>query len=133
MLKTDGFIKKGKNGRQSRWGISLKESDKILLEQIKIIINSDVLLSKDCREGKESYSLEITNEKMCDDLAKYEILPNKTYLLTDIHLEQIPEVFQKHYLRGLLDGDGSIFIEKKYNQIGITFTGYNENFVYSFQ
>ena len=133
LLKTDGFIKKGKNGRQSRWGISLKESDKILLEQIKIIINSDVLLSKDCREGKESYSLEITNEKMCDDLAKYEILPNKTYLLTDIHLEQIPEVFQKHYLRGLLDGDGSIFIEKKYNQIGITFTGYNENFVYSFQ
>ena len=128
LLKTDGFIKKGKNGRQSRWGISLKESDKILLEQIKIIINSDVLLSKDCREGKESYSLEITNEKMCDDLAKYEILPNKTYLLTDIHLEQIPEVFQKHYLRGLLDGDGSIFIE-----IGITFTGYNENFVYSFQ
>ena len=133
LLKTDGFIKKGKDNRQSRWGVSLKESDKILLEQIKAIINSDSILSKDNRKGKECYSLEITNEKMCDDLAKYEILPNKTYFLTDIHLEQIPEIFRRHYLRGLLDGDGSIFIEKRYNQIGISFTGYNENFVYSFQ
>lgn len=133
LLKTDGFIKKGKDNRQSRWGISLKESDKILLEQIKTIINSDSILSKDRRKGKECYSLEITNEKMCNDLAKYEILPNKTYLLTDIHIEQIPEILQKHYLRGLLDGDGSIFIEKRYNQIGISFTGYSENFVYSFQ
>lgn len=134
LLKTDGYVKNSKTLRGSKkWGITLKATDCCLLEQIKTIIGSDVMLTKDCRIGKECYSLEITNEKMCSDLSKYEIIPRKTYFLDDIHLEQIPIHLQCHYLRGLLDGDGSIFVEKENRQLGISFCGYNENFVYSFQ
>lgn len=66
-------------------------------------------------------------------MAKFQIVPNKTYILNDIRIDLILEHLQRHYLRGLIDGDGSIGIEKPYNQPWISFCGYNRDFVASFQ
>lgn len=70
---------------------------------------------------------------MAMDLEKFGIIPNKTKSLQDIHLEQIPLKLRRHYLRGLLDGDGTIYIEKATDTVAVGFCRYNQNFVYSFQ
>lgn len=131
LFKTDGYIKTGKGS--PRIGISLKKSDLKMIEKIKEEFNTINDIYYDNRVGKESYVIEVVSERMATDLEKFNIIPNKTILLKDIHLESIPEHLQRHYLRGLLDGDGTIYIEKATNTIAIGFCGYNKSFVYSFQ
>lgn len=56
---------------------------------------------------------------MANDLAKFGIIPNKTYLTN--HLPEVPKKFLKDFLRGLLDGDGSIYQETKTKNIELIF------------
>lgn len=131
LLKTDGYIKKRQNS--SRVGICLKREDEYMVENFKKMLNSHCSILKDNRSGKECSYIEITSTKICNDLSKYDIVPNKTYLLSDIKIDNVPKELQRHYLRGLLDGDGSIWIEKNMNQTGVSFCGYSKDFVQSFQ
>lgn len=130
LFKTDGYIKKRSKG-QTLVGISLKSSDKYMIEKIKELFNSNRKIYHDGRMGKECDAIEINSEIMVKDLSKFEIIPRKTYLLKDIHIEQIPKHLQRHYLRGLLDGDGTVCYDTGYLVVG--FCGYNEEFVRSFQ
>lgn len=130
LMKTDGYVKNYK-GDSYTIGISLKESDKEILEKFKQELNLSSSLYHDKRPKKEAYVLEFTSEQMAKDLKYFDIIPKKTYFLDDIHLELIPKEFQRHYLRGLLDGDGAVFKEK--TQIVVSFCGYSQNFVRSFQ
>lgn len=129
LLKTDGYIQY----KKGYWlvGIMLKSSDRYMIEKIKELFNSNRKIYHDGRTGKECDAIEINSEIMAKDLSKFEIIPRKTYLLKDIHIEQIPKHLQRHYLRGLLDGDGTIGYDEGYVRIG--FCGYNEEFVRSFQ
>lgn len=129
LMITDGYVKEKKGS--NLFGISLKSEDKYMIENFKKELNSDVKIYHDKRDNKECYSIEITNQKMCDDLKNFNIVPNKTYLLNDINIELIPENFRKDYLRGIIDGDGSIGIDN--GQIWISLTGYSEDFVKSFE
>lgn len=47
----------------------------------------------------------ISNKKICDDLYKQNIIPNKTYLTKNLPYDGI---YFKDFLRGLFDGDGCI-------------------------
>lgn len=48
---------------------------------------------------------------MCEDLRKYHIVPNKTFT---VELPEINDEYMSHFLRGCIDGDGSIgFYERK--------------------
>jgi hypothetical protein len=69
---------------------------------------------------------------MVDDLGKYGVVPRKTYLTKKIHTFSDKDM-QKHYLRGLLDGDGTIYKMKKPSlRYAVEFVGYSESFVESF-
>ena len=60
----------------------------------------------------------MVSDIICNDLRQYGIIPNKTYLTK--HLPNIPKEFLPHFLRGLLDGDGWISIDKSgYYHIGL--------------
>jgi len=61
-----------------------------MVERLKTSLDSDIQLLHDKRPNKECYAIEITNKKICDDLALYDIIPNKTYLLKDIKIDKIP-------------------------------------------
>lgn len=86
MLKTDGYIK-----TDNRVGISLKEEDKYMVENFRNALNADSSLIHDNREGKGCYYIDISSKKLCEDLSYYDIIPNKTYLLNNIKIEQIPK------------------------------------------
>ena len=61
---------------------------------------------------------------MCLDLSKYGIIPNKTKKTKT--LPDIPNEFKKDFIRGLIDGDGSIYqSSNKYNHV--TFCSYQYN------
>jgi DNA-binding Lrp family transcriptional regulator len=61
------------------------------------------------KNGNDQVHLSFRSEKMCNDLSKYGIVPNKTFTLD---LPNIEKKFMHSYLLGLFDADGSIFYSK---------------------
>lgn len=72
-------------------GICLKREDEYMVENFKKMLNSHCSILKDNRSGKECSYIEITSTKICNDLSKYDIVPNKTYLLSDIKIDNVPK------------------------------------------
>src|SRR5699024_9059045 len=55
-----------------------------------------------------TYTVTIRSEQMARDLYNHGVVKNKTYLTTRLR-KTIPKELAKHYLRGLVDGDGSLY------------------------
>lgn len=129
LLLTDGSI------RQDNIRLSLKREDEYMVKKFKDALNSDVQIQLDNREGKEASGVEINCKQAVEDLKKYNIVPNKTYLINNINIELIPENLRRHYIRGLIDGDGTIYLEnyKTGVQPAIGFCAYSEDCVKSLQ
>ena len=60
----------------------------------------------------------VGSSKMIEDLAKYGVVKNKTYITTK--LPDLKEPFLHHMIRGFIDGDGWVMFdkEKKTHAIG---------------
>lgn len=98
--------------------LELQLKDKDIIEKFKNVLNltSKITYSKHKKNGviSESVIISFCSIKMAKDLEKYGIVPNKTYITK--HLPTIPEEFERHFLRGLIDGDGSIYQRKNHNK-----------------
>ena len=112
LLFTDGSVVKSdkKNSIAVRLELNIKDID--IIERFKKCLNceSDIVISKRAnRNGSisESALISINSEKMSKSLEKYGIIPNKTYKTT--HLPKVDKKFLIPFLRGLIDGDGSIY------------------------
>ena len=82
------------------------------------------------RNNTEMSCCRICSAQIVNDLARYGIVPNKTYVTK--HLPIIPEEYKKDFLRGLLDGDGWITKDRLgYYHIG--FVNNCENICKEFQ
>lgn len=131
LLITDGTVDK-RAGRQGRIRLQLQAKDKNILIKFKEILQIDSNLVLDQR-GNQCYSVEFSCEQMFQDLKKYGIVPQKTYLTTNLPTN-IPKHLMKHFLRGMLDGDGCItFDTTQSKDVSINFTSYHESFVKDFQ
>ena len=118
ILFTDGSIKAEAN-RQDQIRLELQIRDIELINRIKqeLGINGKTTFSKHKNKSgstTESALITINSDKMAQDLAKYGIIPNKTYYTK--HLPKLEEKFIPHFFRGLIDGDGSIYTTKTYNE-----------------
>lgn len=121
-LFADGNVCCKKNGRkQVSLEVSIKDKD--ILDLFKKELNSDAKISYRKREHTETVSTRVYSEKMANDLAKHGIIPNKTKETK--HLPNtIPISLMKHFIRGLIDGDGAIYkSQDKYWHI--TFCSYH--------
>lgn len=82
--------------------IILKKSDNEHLNKILKSLNANnpiYYINNTCK-------IQISSEKMIDDLKKYGVVPNKTHIIKPyINLN---EELLKHYWRGFIDGDGCI-------------------------
>lgn len=106
LLITDGnvFVK----NNCDKVSITLQDCDKYLIEQFCNEIKSNKKITSD---GRGSSGVQICSQKMCEDLRKYHIVPNKTFT---VELPEINDEYMSHFLRGCIDGDGSIgFYERK--------------------
>lgn len=110
-------------------GIEIHLRDKHLLESFKKIINSQSSISYRKRKNTEMVSIHVTSNKIIEDLSKYGIIENKTYLTKKLPL--IKKELIPHFLRGLVDGDG--WILNKGNKMALGFTSYSYNICKDFQ
>lgn len=126
-LAADGSIcKKGKD-HAFVLKLALATKDLIHLEKFKKALNSDSPIKNYVVTNEQNvtyYSsvFVIYSKKLCDDLARFNVIPNKTFILT------FPEWIKTHklvhhYIRGYIDGDGcfSKYCAKNRNVTQTTF------------
>ena len=74
------------------------------------------------------------DEQIFNDLGRYGIIPNKTYLTKHIPYEQIPGQYLSAFALGLFDGDGNFYCSKDFSSdITFGFTAYSEEIVKDFK
>jgi intein/homing endonuclease len=86
------------------------------------IATKDVYL-KQTNKTYRNYSVSFKSKIMCSDLSDKGIIPNKTY--DKLKLPYIPKQFIVDYIRGIIDGDGSLSIPKKQRSLCLSITNTN--------
>lgn len=102
LIITDGCI--------SKTGvISLSMNDKELLEKVKKVMRSEHKITPS-KHQKGLYYFHFAREKLVEDLHKFGIFPRKS--LT-VKFPDVPQDFLTHFIRGVFDGDGSVYFDKR--------------------
>ena len=107
LLIADGNVFKynDNSNRQTSISVTLAEEDNYILYKFKEELNSKTALIADKRRNNIANTFAFRSNKIADDLAKYSIIPNKTF---HTYLPEVPEQYMSDLIRGILDGDGSI-------------------------
>ncbi len=100
IILTDGNVATN-NGCIS---ISMKEGDH--LKKIKKMLNSEHPVKYD--KSKDIYYFGFTRKKMSDKLFELGITNNKSL---KVEFPDVPDKYLSHFIRGVFDGDGSVFFE----------------------
>jgi len=110
-LASDGNLYKREH-HQGQIQITLKLDDIQILEDIKVVLGSNHPI-KIAYGNRNTCTLTIVSDRIYNDLLKIGLSERKTW---DLYIEQIfqmiPMNYWKDFLRGYLDGDGSIHIGK---------------------
>jgi len=102
LIATDGCI--------SRSGtISLCINDKVLLEKVRVAMGSAHTVKHYGRQ-KGLYEFRFSRTKMVADLNRLGIFPDKSL---NLGFPDVPNAFLVDFIRGVFDGDGSVFFEKR--------------------
>lgn len=108
LLTTDGNL--SKNGRS----IVMRSSDIQLLKTFKKCLNLSHKINKTNHDGwakKPCYRIQFGNVQFYRWLLKIGLFPAKTYTIKKL---KIPDKYFPDFLRGHLDGDGSVWTYKDY-------------------
>lgn len=111
--------------RSLSWELSNKvESEKILLEKFSKELGS----TYEVEEKTKSFRLRINSFSMVNDIIAMGITQNKS---KTIKFPFVPKEYLRHFIRGLLDGDGWISMrnKRKSNEITLGFVGGSKFFM----
>jgi len=101
---TDGNVQC--NPTKSRWGLTItaSEKDSAHLERIRQLlkITKPLLYASKTR----SYRMIIANRPLAEKLVRLGVVPHKSLI---VEFPQVPQRYIKHFMRGVIDGDGSVF------------------------
>lgn len=116
LIAADGSID------NSRLRIELQKEDQYILEMFRDIISPEhpIYINKRVNR-KETATLDLSSVYWVNKLKYLHIIPRKSFCNTsfpDININMIP-----HFIRGYFDGDGSVYIDKKTNDLRIKFIG----------
>ena len=113
-ILADGYITSKRKGEGAQsLGISLAKIDRDILVKFKNEIKSshpigEYISKSGYGEGKSYVRLLFRNQKIVDDLKKSGIVENKTNVCEFPSSDILPYHLIKHFIRGYMDGDGSI-------------------------
>lgn len=130
LIVSDGCIY-SQNIRSSIVTITLQGCDKYILERFIKCIKSNKHITSD---GRGCFEIQILSDIMVNDLRKYGLFENKS--LHTIFPKNLPKDLYCHFIRGLIDGDGSISFYNRQNRCShvkaIRFCQGNKKFVEDF-
>ena len=119
LLYADGY----NNTDRNSVSLSLKESDKEILEKVTSLIQPTKPLSyldtstqkktKGFENSQSQYRLDITNKHVSQRLVELGCGKAKTHNLKFPTEEQVPSHLVRHFIRGYFDGDGSVSGDKQ--------------------
>lgn len=100
------------NPKKHYWSLTITSSakDKEHIEKIRKLMKSTkpLLYAK----STNSYRLIITNKILCQKLMELGVIPRKSLTLN--FPEYIPKSLLKHFIRGIIDGDGNVrYVNRK--------------------
>lgn len=131
-LFTDGSV--DHYGATGRIRLQLQARDIEILKQFQEDLGLDCKIIDDIRPNSHCCSVEFTDEQIFNDLGRYGIIPNKTYLTKHIPYEQIPSQYLSAFALGLFDGDGNFYCSKDFSSdVTFGFTAYSEETVKDFK
>lgn len=131
-LFTDGCVDHYRATGRIR--LQLQERDLEILEKFKEDLGIESKIIYDRRSNSTCCSVEFVDEQMFNDLAKYDIVPNKTYEVDRIPYDKIPQEYLPAFALGLFDGDGSLSCSSNFStDVTFGYTAYHENEVEDFQ
>lgn len=107
--------------------IGVSETDIDIIEKFLKAIKATYSI----HHGRGSASVKITSNGLVKSLEAHNVIPNKTYEAKHLS-KNIPKEFEVDFLRGLIDGDGSIYLDERGNK-RISFISYSEEVVKEFQ
>lgn len=135
LLLTDGHISitQTSAGWHGYMNISLKESDKYLLEKVRDYLDSERKIYTVSRtsgyEGEDLARLTLVDKDFLTRIMSYGVVPKKTKIVS---LPSIP-VYENALIRGIFDGDGSVWTFNQGKNFGLgirsCFTGGCRNFM----
>lgn len=104
LLVADGSViyPNGKTPKNPLWTITLHDKDRYLLEQIQSLIGVTTKISHSRNES----IISVRSKEMVVDLAKYGVVPRKSF--KTYYPDGIPDHLNRHFIRGVFDGDGCI-------------------------
>lgn len=107
LLYADGY----NNQKANLCIIELQEEDKEILDKFKekIKYTGPLYFQKPKKTNwKNMYRLSVKSRKMSEDLYNLGCVQKKSLILEFPTEKQVPKRFLKHFIRGMIDGDGSI-------------------------
>lgn len=113
-IVADGSVDEHHN----RVRITLHQKDRDILEKMSRAAGSTSPVVH--VPSKNQYKISFNSKLMVEDLARLGVFPRKSLTMDASMWEHIPVDLQRHFLRGYLDGDGNIFLNRKYSS-GVKF------------
>lgn len=115
LIMTDGYIIKNYDG----FGIQLTEGDGYILKKIRDLVGgTNPITHIDCSHKRKFFPntkdmcrLHVFSKKIAEDLKKLGVVKRKTKILR--YNGCVSKKYLSSFLRGLMDGDGSIGFSKK--------------------
>lgn len=89
--------------------VSLSMNDKDLLEKVKQVMGSKHKITPSKRQ-KGLYCFYFSRKKLVRDLEKLYVVPRKSLA---VKFPEIPQIYLPDFLRGVFDGDGSVFFDPR--------------------
>ena len=114
LLYADGCVSY-KEGRTRNYQVllHLQKQDKELLDKLNSYISNETTVV----ESKSTFYLRFSSKEMCGNLIKLGCLSNKTYKTLSLPFIN-PELI-RHFIRGYFDGDGTVYIDRKWLRTNI--------------
>lgn len=123
-IAADGCLYKTNDNRQNILKISIQKTDEKVLNLLKKYLGTNKPIQEYTNDKNTYVSLEISSNKIFDDIGKMGLYPNKTYGNT---IANVPDEFIPAFIRGYFDGDGSIGKHKDILSASVSIVGYESN------
>lgn len=106
LLWTDGYM------YENSVGVKLKDIQ--LIETAKIALNTNISIKTAIWKNKKYKFFSIASKPLAERLKQIGMHPSKTFTIE--YPKELPQELFGHFMRGVIDGDGTIYLGRKRNR-----------------